>query len=261
MFKRILLAFLTLSVTSYAVPLLVEALQQSEARNQEPSVSLWKEIRRGTMLDDIAFDVDGKLWLRTRTRSVLLHPGWDSDHEELESVLVSEPSHTGRYQLFIGDIYDLEPAYLLDRHEAVITHLPFYRYVHGTYSWSPDDSFLIVSRDYEATGQLFVINLSDRSIREVCPKTLSSFDAESWCGLKDWGGEMEAGYLADDYIHWIGKARFQFKLSIICNPYDEDCDYPESRKKHGVGEKIYRITVDVGSDQVFEELLTTAPSE
>src|SRR5260370_34741908 len=124
----------------------------------------WTTVKRGTSMPPIDFAKDGTISFREGPCRVEVAKEED---ETTTDISFSPVSRDGKHRIVIGDVYDFQPAYLLDSERCKSTHLPLPRYVQPWVSWSPDGSKALFYTDYEASPQLWILKLDTVQILEV----------------------------------------------------------------------------------------------
>jgi hypothetical protein len=126
----------------------------------------------------------------------------------------------------IGDVYDFQPAYLLDVKKCGLMHLPLPRYFQPWVSWAPDGLYALFYTNYEASPQMWVSKLETDQIYEVHRSDLK-LRADTCCGLNEWAPKSGVGYLNPETVHWgTSTTGFTFRIEIFCNPYSEAGGWP-----------------------------------
>ncbi len=191
----------------------------------------------------------------TQQGLILFHEGncrleVSKEDETTTEIQFSPVSPDGEYRVVIGDVYDFEPAYLLDIKKCALMHLSIPRYFKPWFSWSPDGKHALFYTNYEASPQLWILKVETGQIFEV-HHSLVKTRAETCCGLNEWAPKSGVGYLVPESVHWNDALNFAFRLEIFCNPYSEaggwpcesgDIDHPRAKYEISVGLETSKVS-------------------
>jgi len=198
----------------------------------------WTTVKRGASVTPIDFAKDGTISFHQGQCRVEVAKEDDTTTE----ISYSPISRDGRYRIVIGDVYDFEPAYLLDSEKCKSMHLHLPRYVQPWVSWSPDGSKVLFYTNYEASPQLWILKLDTGQILEVHHTGLAP-RRNICCGLNEWAPKSGVGYLVPESVRWNGAAKFTFRLEIYCNPYSEEGGWPCGKGDNDNARAAYEVSV------------------
>lgn len=205
----------------------------------------WTTVKRGTRASPIEFSDQGAILFREGECRLEVSKE-DATTTEIE---FSPLSPDAEYRIVIGDVYDREPAYLLDMKKCGLMHLSVPRYFLPWVSWSPDGKHALFYSDYEASPQLWIFNVETGQLFEVHRSKVAS-KAATCCGLNEWAPKSGVGYLVPESVHWNDALNFMFKLEISCNPYADESGWPCESNDNGSARATYDVSVSLESLKV-----------
>jgi len=208
-------------IPGFLLVLLCVTSESRSAWNSDQNGKDWPTVKRGTSASPVEFTQQGL---------ILFHEGdcrleVTKEDETTTEVQFSPLSPDGEYRVVIGDVYDFQPAYLLDVKKCALMHLPIPRYFQPWASWAPDDKHVLFYSNYEASPQLWILKIETGQVFEVHHNSIKS-RADTCCGLNEWAAKSGAGYLVPESVHWNDALNFTFRLEIFCNPYSEAGGWP-----------------------------------
>jgi len=215
----------------------------------------WPKLKRGESSPPFEFTKEGL---------VLFHRGncrleVSREDETTEEIQFSPVSPDGEYRVAIGDVYDAEPAYLLDIKKCGLMHLSIPRYFQPWFSWSPDGKHVLLYSDYEASPQLWILNIETGQVFEVHHSSIKN-KANTCCGLNEWAPKSGAGYIVPESVHWNDALNFSFRLEIFCNPYSEAGGWPCGAGDNDHARAAYEVSVNLDLAKVSSGPRITIPS-
>lgn len=214
----------------------------------------WTTVKRGEITGPIEFTKQGLMEYRKGDCRLEII----QEDETTTEVQFSPISPSGEYQVLIADAYDFEPGYLVDIKRCGVQHLPFPRYVLPWVSWSPDATKALFYTDYEASPQLWVLDVQSGLTFEI-HRTKIMPRSDTCCGLNEWAGKAGVGYLVPESVKWSGDSSFGFRLEISCNPYSEAGGWPCDAGDNEHPRAAYRVSVDMKSATVTSGPRITLP--
>jgi len=214
----------------------------------------WPTVKRGTSSEPFEFTPRGSVLFKEGACRLEI----SNEDETTEQIQFSPASPDGEYRVVIGDVYDTAPAYLVAIKKCGVMHLAVPRYFQPWFSWAPDSKHVLFYSDYEASPQLWVLEIETGQLFEV-HKTNTKVRADTCCGLNEWAPKSGAGYLAPESVHWTDPGTFSFRLEIYCSPYAEEDGWPCGV---GVGDRAraaYNVSVNLESGRVNSGPRITLP--
>ena len=206
----------------------------------------WTTVKRGEVVLPVEF---------TKQGVVLFHEGRcrleieKEDDETTTEIQFSPASPNGEYRVVIGDVYDFQPAYLVDVKKCGVMHLSLPRYFQPWASWSPDGKTALFYTDYEASPQLWLLKLDTGQIFEVHHDGLK-LRADTCCGLNEWVPASGVAYLVRDSLHWKDATNFSLKLEVFCNPYSEGEGWPCDKEDGDYPRAAYQVSICLEPEKV-----------
>jgi len=200
----------------------------------------WPAVKRGTSLPPVEFTQQGL---------ILFHEGdcrleVSREDETTTEIQLSPASPDDEYRVVIGDVYDFQPAYLLDTKKCALMHLSIPRYFQPWFSWSPDGKNALFYSNYEASPQLWILKIETGQIFEVHHSVIKT-RADTCCGLNEWAPKSGVGYLVPESVHWNDALNFSFRLEIFCNPYSEAGGWPCETGDIDHARAAYEVSVNL----------------
>jgi hypothetical protein len=155
----------------------------------------WTTVKRGASIGPVELTKQGQ---------ILFHEGLCNlqiaeEDETTTDIEFSSLSPDGEYRIVIGDAYDFQPGYLLDVKKCALMHLPLPRYFQPWVSWAPNGQHALFYTNYEASPQLWILDLQTDQILEVHKDGLA-VRADSCCGLNEWATKSGVGYLKPESV-------------------------------------------------------------
>jgi len=211
-----------------------------EAGSTEQLGTDWPTVKRGSSVSPVEFTQEGL---------ILFHEGncrleVSKEDETTTEVQFSPVSPDGEYRVVIGDVYDAEPAYLLDIKKCGLMHVSVPRYFQPWFSWAPDGKHALFYSNYEASPQLWVLNIETGQLFEVHHTSIKT-RANTCCGLNEWAPKSGVGYLVPDSVHWSDALNFSFRIEIFCNPYSEAGGWPCETGDDDHARAAYEVSVSL----------------
>jgi len=227
-------------VAGFLFVLLCVSFVSGATRSSDQIGKDWPTVKRGTSLSPVEFTQEGL---------ILFHEGdcrleVNREDETTTEIQFSPASPDGEYRVVIGDVYDAQPAYLLDVKKCALMHLSIPRYFQPWFSWSPDGKHVLFYTDYEASPQLWILKIDTGQIFEV-HHNLVKTRADTCCGLNEWAAKSGVGYLVPESAHWNDALNFSFRLEIFCNPYSEAGGWPCETGDIDHARAAYEVSVNL----------------
>jgi hypothetical protein len=205
----------------------------------------WTNVKRGASAGPVEFTGKGQIIFREESCNIQVA---DEDETTTE-IAFSAISPDGEFRIVTGDVYDSQPAFLVDVKKCGLMHLPLPRYFQQWVSWAPDGQHALFYTDYEASPQLWILDLETDQILEIHRNSLA-VRSDSCCGLNEWAPKSGVGYLKPESVNWSDKSNFAFKIEIFCNPYSEDGEWPCDSGDTDHPHAAYNVSVGLNPPKV-----------
>src|SRR3989338_6759258 len=241
---------------SYVIPLLafVSLIAPTCIDAQAPEKPQWVTVEHGNRSGDLEFDKQNRVWMRLPSGRTYL---WTVKADyEIDQISVSPLSPTRRYQVVLegGAEYGRLPAYIIDFKERKAHKLPLPAYVQEWLLWSPRESYLLMTRDYEGAKQLAVVDVPAGRVRELRPKGLEPWDG-SCCGIMHWtGGPDDEGRLEETSVRWLDQNRFELTVTTHSSMYYIYCTTEDDWVR-----KVFKVEANAQTGKVKQQILKGAP--
>ena len=211
----------------------------------------WPTVKRGTSIRPVEFRADGTVLFDEGNCRLEI----TKEDETTTEVQFSPKSPDGEYRVVIGDAYDFQPAYLVDIRRCAAMHLPLPRYVQPWFSWAPDGKRVLFYTNYEASPQLWILDLETGQAFEVHHDAVK-LRTDSCCGLNEWAPKSGVAYLVPETVRWHNSLGISFKLEVYCNPYSEDGGWPCENGDIDHPRGVYEVSVALNSGKVASGPMT-----
>ena len=211
----------------------------------DPIGANWTNVKRGAVNGPVEFTGKGQIIFREGACNLRV----TDEDETTTEIGFSAISPDGEYRIVTGDVYDFQPAFLLDVKRCGLMHLPLPRYFQPWVSWAPDGQHALFYTNYEASPQLWILDLETDQILEVHRNSLA-IRSDSCCGLNEWAPKSGAGYLKAESVNWGDANNFTFKIEIFCNPYSEDSGWPCASGDIDHPQAAYDVSVGLNPPKV-----------
>ena len=128
----------------YVVALIAAVLLARQSATSNEVGKDWTTVKRGASVAPLEFTKEGVI-LFQEAQCKLEVTKEDETTTEMEFSPISPDSE---YRIVIGDVYDFQPAYLINVKHCGVMHLPLPRYFQPWVSWSPDNRHALFFTNY-----------------------------------------------------------------------------------------------------------------